>query len=486
MKLIEQLAIGVCLLATAIQAEAATCVVDASGLIPGSYPDINAALAPSACGSAGSTIHVYCPAAGCTYGSTRVLGRNKINIRSMEVTGSGGPVTINQTLFPWAVQIRKSTGIVFEGIHAYRSNVTGILVQDSDASIVGLIRPFPPRYSRVEAYTGIEVTGDSGVGLSAVGVASNHTAMRIASRGSRHPVVFAEAIALLDNEIAVEMDGGGVTCPAGGGPTLDLRGDFGAAWLNYVMGNVEGFLLHGSSRLRIDHTVLAGNLRTLPGYRAVPLLFELQDASRLEGRNLLAYDNDGYPNPGTPTPWSACTAACTNTPGAILHHETCDEAVLEASTFSDNQNDLIFHLAYALGAGSGLLTLDHVIVADSWGKVLSQSSFFTTSSGCASVSATGSSFWDNSVDSDPAPCMPGSGIDTTWNPAFSYSTFPVTLTGYPVIPAPFAALYLMAAPNEPIVPYPQPPNLYLGRDWTVDGVTPDADQALDMGYHNPK
>jgi len=410
----------------------------------------------------------------------------------MELTGTGGPVNLTPTTDPWALKIERSARSNFEGFNAITSDTDAVLIDKSNRIIFsGPSTLATPRYTIVSAGdTAVHIRSKSRVTLGAIAMSDSGIGLSLENDGGRRPRVVAEGVAFTNNEIAGKLTGGRTYCKPKKGPSLDILGDFNLSWLNYVMNNVEGFLLSGSAILNIDHTVMGGNLHRVPSYRSTGYLFELNEASRLVGRNLAVYNNDMDPNAGISTAWSTCVGPCINTPGKILHHETCDEAIFESSSFVDNQTDLVFHLDYASGAGSGRLTLDHVMVANSWGKVLSESSFFSTSTGCAAVNSIDSYLWDNRVDVDPASCMPAD-LTNTWDPLVVSTGAPASLSSLPDIPTPLTSLYLMTS-LEPTPGYPHQPDLYKPtstRNWTVDGTTIDdlseAVPALDVGYHNP-
>ena len=130
---------------------------------------------------------------------------------------------------------------------------------------------------------------------------------------------------------------------------------------NYIMQNDEGIHAKGDAKVEIEHTIFAGNLRH-PVMAMKPAVLKASEDSELVIRNCLFYDNDAYPNPGKQVEWSSWSPAtcpgccggssCVNSAGRILTHETSVHVMIEASSFIDNQCDLVFHVENT-GTSSG-------------------------------------------------------------------------------------------------------------------------------------
>jgi hypothetical protein len=460
----------------------AACVVDPTQTSPyfPSYMSVNQALADPACSAPGSLIEIWCPAGGCTDSKVVVNGLSDITIRSMELTVGAGAVTFSGVGPDPALEVQSATGIVIEGISVFTAAQRAVGVLDSTVTFIGLGALATPRYGQVlGGLTGMVVAGFSSVDLSWMGFTGALTGLRLDSPGGVPPSVHATGVAFQDNELAVDVIGPPLGCPPPGGTALpallEIRSDFDVAWLNYVMHNVEGFHLSGRADLRIDHTVLATNLYQMAAGGFNPLLFSVSDSSRLEARNILAYDNDMTPA------FTGPYAGGVNTAGYILLHQSCDESIFRASTVVNNAADIVFGVD-----GSGRVTLDHTLAAGNWGKVLSMSSWYVAHGfTCPPVSAIAANFKGNRINADPAACLPPAPmLNTTWNPRVTLPPLPPPryLFTYPDIPAPRTDLYFIRKRSP--LPTPLPPDLYLGRQWTVDGIHPDTNK-LDVGYHNP-
>lgn len=459
---------------------AATCTVEPAGPTAGNYLSVSEALSAGGCDAPGSVIEISCPAPGCSDFDVKIDGLTDITVRSLESSGDG-PVTLSATpagaATGPAVKVTGSTGIVFDGISDYVSTKTAVEVEDSDVTFMGPTVSGIQRYGDLDGIKGMEAKGLSDVLLKWMGSSGGRIGLRLVSTDSGSPTVTAKGVALLDNIQAVEVFGASGGCGTTFLPAaLKFRSDFETAWLNYVMGNVEGFRLRGWSELLMDHTVLASNIYQLPPNGGNPELFDVRGASRLKVRNSLLYDNDTIPGlsgrwPGPPTGAPA---------GTILQHESCGKSSFQASSVINNAADLVFNMG-----GSGKLELDHTLVSGTWGKVISMSSYYVSHGNtCPPITTIATNFRGNNIDADPGVCTPPSpGLDTTWKPGVTVSpNTPRTLTGYPDVPAPWTDLYLINK-REPI-PYALPSNLYMGRDWSVNGINPDK-KRLDVGYHNP-
>jgi hypothetical protein len=461
---------------------AATCTVDPTGSsgLPGTFTSVNAALF-GGCGSPGSVVEIWCPVAGCTDSDLLISGLTDVTIRSLEAGGGSGPVTLAAVGAPQAVRVTGSTNIRFEGISRYESPHTGVQIEDSEVTLLGpstgAATAIAQRYAAISgSVQGMLVWGDSKVTARWVGWADSQTGLRMVETPSGEPVVSASGVAFLDNGLAADVAGPPGGCPAASpGTVLDIRSDFETAWLNYVMGNVEGFRLRGRAQLAIDHTVLANNLVQMGPGGTNPVLFEVLDSSRLEARNVLVFDNDMLPG------LTLAFAGGFNVAGIILQHLSCAESIFTASTVVNNASDLVFGID-----GSGRLTLDHTVVAGNWGKVLSMSSWYVSHGNtCPPVDPIAAHFWGNRIDADPAVCLPppAAGLRTTWNPRVKTSlATPRELAAYPDVVAPWTDLYLIRR-RQP-VPYALPAALYVDRLWSVNGKSPDLVR-LDVGYHNP-
>jgi len=285
------------------------------------------------------------------------------------------------------------------------------------------------------------------------------------------PTVKLSGAAFLHNRLAASVAGPMVGCNSATQALLEVRGDT-TAWLNYVLDNNEGFRLTGRSVLVLDHGVLANNL-DVPGPFPNAYLFRVADSSHVEVRNALIYDNDA--RPGLTGPWPG---GGLNTASIIYSSTSCAASSFVASTVVNNAADLMFNIG-----GTGLLTLDHVAIAGNWGKVLSMSGYYVAHGNtCPPLTIIGTTVWNNAVLADPAVCQPPGLIG--WNPGAVPNNPPRTLVNYPAIdPAP-TAIYLIGL-LQPLVT-PLPAGLYVGRPWSVDGITNDTNNVLDVGYHNPQ
>ncbi|MEZ4360097.1 MAG: hypothetical protein R3B48_07950 [Kofleriaceae bacterium] len=474
MTLFVRLALTLGLVVAGAGRAAADCTVDPGGALglPGGYPTINAALADPACLSAG-VINVVCQPAGCTDTNVLINGLSNVTIRALEVPGVNGPAVLIGTGGNPAVVITNSSEIAIEGFSSILGPPFAVWIDASKVNLVGPTVGGVARYLDLTSPggTAMKVNGDSQVDVTQVGFHASTTGLELTAAGGLGPSVTARAVAFLDNGQAVDMVG-----PAGGcGPSpatvLNVDGDGGGAWLNYVMRNVNGFRLRGRSSVQLDHTVLASNLYTMaaPGNET---LFAVRDASRLEARNALIYDNDAHP--GLTGPF----AGGFNTGSVLLDHTSCDQSSFIASTVINNAADITFGVG-----GSGRLVLDHTLVAGNWGKTLSMSSYYVAHGNtCPPLSLTAAAVWGNKLIADPVACLPPPLI-VGWNPnpIVSAST-PRTIVGYPTVPAPWTDLYLINH-LEPFV-YALPVGLFLGRPWSVDALHDDVAD-LDVGYHNP-
>ncbi|EDM75121.1 hypothetical protein PPSIR1_34088 [Plesiocystis pacifica SIR-1] len=450
-------------------AQAATCQVDPTGSFGMPHPSIDDALSSGGCDQPGSVIEVYCPAWGCSQGSTTIHGLDQIYVLSAELWGYG-PATLTSSYSGAAVSIENSREILFEGFAQIAGEDVGVAVIDSRVIVIG--SHAHGRYTDIGGHgAGIYAEGDSRLDLVWVAVTESGRGMSLQGTHSGAPHVLAEGFAATWNEVAVFSEGSP-------GPVLEVRSDFGPTMHNYIVSNVEGVELRGESDAVFDHTIVAGNLRMWPGSPTDPEVFNVQDHASLSLRNALIYDNDSVPNPGVLLPWSACGGgpSCHNTPGRILEHGSSKLVSLEASTIIDNQTDIVINLD---GAGGGGIVVDHTVFANNWGKVFSTSSYYP---GCPSIINHDSFLWDNRVGVDPSSCDPGFGHG--WDPhAMPGAVTPDAMLGFPHFMGPYADLYRVHV-LEPSPSYALPANLYLGPDWSVDGATADADP-LDVGYHNP-
>jgi hypothetical protein len=462
--------------AFATHAYAQVCDVDPTGSLGYPFGTIEDALTNGGCDQPGSEIVVHCPEWGCGHPATEIQRLDKITIMSGENPDKPeGPVWFDGKSDPWAVRVVDSRDIRFLGFSGYYTREIAIDVVDSSVRVAGPQELGFPFYADVQGWMGVHVAGASEVELAWVGVRGNTRGMRIESTANGTPKVSATGLAVLDNVVAVEMAGLSTTCPAPAGPLLAIHGDFGPTWLNYVMGNDEGFLLSGDARLEIDHTVLGGNLRHHPPNRANGFLFDLRDASKIYARNIVVYDNDRIVNPGVALPWSQTQGP--NTASIVLWHASCEKSSILASSFVDNESDLLFHLDTS---GTGRMILDHIVAANNSGKTISASGFWP---GCPQLDVTGSMFWENRTGMDPPACEAGF-TQTTNNVDPSIITAPDTddqLPSYPKIVDPSDHIYRLD-PFEPNT-LPAPAGLYSWKDWGVDG-SADIDAEIDVGFHN--
>jgi hypothetical protein len=288
------------------------------------------------------------------------------------------------------------------------------------------------------------------------------------------PFVQITGAAFLRNDIAARITGPQSNCAGVLPPpaTLELRGDT-TAWLNYVFENHEGFDLFGRSVLRIDHGVLANNLDQVIGPFNNAYLFHVANASWVEVRNALIYDNDATPNLTPPYAGGGM-----NTASIIYSSTSCAQSSFTAATIVNNAADLIFNIG-----GTGLLALDHVAIAGNYAKVLSMSGYYVHHGNtCPPLALTGVTVWNNKTIADPVACLPPSLI--SWNPNAVPNNPPRTLASYPAIDPPLTANHLINR-LEPTMT-PPPAGLFGGRPWSVDGITSEDTVRLDVGYHNPR
>ncbi len=462
------------------EAHAQVCQVDPTGSLGHPHATVDDALTSGGCDAPGSEIIVFCPSGGCAHPAITLENLVDVSITSGEFTaapGKSGPVRIEAPSDPAAVRVTGSDGIELLGFRGIEAAEHGLEIIDSIVRVAGPQEYGVPGYMDIRAPTGAgaRVRGGSDLTLEWVGITGSRKGLDIASNGGGAPFVSARGVVLLGNLTAAVMTGGTTSCPASGGPELEIRSDFDVAWLNYIMGNDEGFLLRGASVLSLDHAVLGGNLRNRPVSRSNGMLFELRDAASLVGRNLAVYDNDRIRNPGVALPWSQSHGP--NTASIILWHDSCEKSTIRASSFVDNESDLVFHMDAGVSPGS--LRLEHVVVANSSGKTISASGFAPS---CPALDVTGSMLWENRTIMDPPHCA-ASFQDTTTNVDPGVVTSPQTpdtLPNYPGIKPPPFDLYLLDR-HEPT--HEQTPvDLYPAKKWGVDG-TPDVDD-LAVGFHN--
>lgn len=462
------------------EAHAQICKVDPTGALGHPLASVDEALTSGGCDAPGSEIIVYCPPDGCVHPAITLENLVDVSITSGEFAatpGKFGAVRIEALSDPAAVRVTGSDEIELLGFRGIEAGEHGLEIIDSIVRVAGPQEYGVPGYMDIKAPTGAgaRVRGGSDLTLEWVGITGSRSGLDVASDGNGVPFVSARGVALLHNLTAAVMTGGTNSCPSSGGPELEIRGDFDVAWLNYIMGNDEGFLLHGASVLSLDHAVLGGNLRNRPASTSNGMLFELRDAASIVGRNLVVYDNDRIPNPGVALPWSQSHGP--NTASIIMWYDSCAKSTIRASSFVDNESDLVFHMD--AGASPGALRLEHIVVANSSGKTISASGF---APGCPDLDVTGSMLWENRTIMDPPHCA-GSFQATTTNVDPGVVTSPQTvdtLATYPDIKPPPFDLYLLDR-HEPMHE-PPPVDLYPAKEWGVDG-SPDGDD-LAVGFHN--
>ena len=211
----------------------------------------------------------------------------------------------------------------------------------------------------------------------------------------------------------------------------------------------------------------------MPGPFPNAYLFRVEDSSHVEVRNALIYDNDA--TPGLTGPYNGGF----NTASIIYTSTSCAASSFVASSIVNNAADLVFNIG-----GAGLLTLDHVAIAGDWGKVFSMSGYYVAHMNtCPPLTIIGTTVWNNSVLADPVVCQPPGLI--FWNPNAVPNNPPRTLVNYPTLDPPPPAIYLINL-FEPNTAAALPPGLYVGRPWSVNGITDESDNVLDVGYHNPR
>jgi hypothetical protein len=433
------------------------CEVDPTGQFGYPYATIEDALAND-CDAPGSVIEVYCPEQGCEHPGVALDRLSDLELRSAEDGVKYGPVRLVDPKRAYLVHVRDSSDIRFIGFSGYEGEISGFEIESSSVLVEGPGKSFGPRYADV---SGIEVAvmvrGASEVTLQWVGAWKSGTGIEMHSDPSGVPRVTARGLMLLGNDRAARLYDG---------PVLDIDSDFDAAWLNYVVDNDQGFLLYGDSRLEIDHSVLSGNLRSAPVQH--PAVFEIRDTSTLVGRNLLVTDNDTRANPGVATPYPPGG----NTPGHILNHYSSGEASFLASSFVDNESDLVFEMVAGL---SGPLTLQHSVLANNLGKVISASGFFP---GCPTTTHSKSVFWANFNHMNPVACFGGIVQDPGSVPSAGIVDI---VSAFPLLTPPLPDLYLLDAFEAGSLSAPA--DLFPVGKWGVDLNADTGD--LDVGFHDP-
>lgn len=93
---------------------------------------------------------------------------------------------------------------------------------------------------------------------------------------------------------------------------------------NYVLRNsVDGLRVEGASNLFVDHTIFAGNLRSVPANTETGLLTQSENG-QIVARQTLAYDNGQTPQ---------------NASIYIAFNNSCKEMFIYSSTFADNETE---------------------------------------------------------------------------------------------------------------------------------------------------
>lgn len=446
------------------------------------YPTVPDALAGDCDGSdpAGDQILVICKAGTgpCTQDAFELIGRQNV-----QVAAYGDPTVFEGVGSNGAIHVVESEGIEIRGaFDATSTHDPAVFIIHSKVTLVGLPSK---RYASFHADTdaALFVGGKSTVTLDTVSLTESPIGLRTGEIDKLGPRVDGRQVRIFGNQQAGLISGGSGDCGDPSAPSersevvLRLADDYQP---NYVEQNVDGFIVEGNSIFDLEHTILLANLRQSNVMTDAALL-RGRGCGTINARQILAYDNDPWADPGKNIKsWSSTGI------GAVVKTEEYSNAVIESSTFVHNQ------LEYGLWP----TTLDGSItflssVADQTGfKGVPCSTGYFFSDGYSSVYGSGLSDYDGCYCNyhgpvpPPNPICPPNPLDVSIDPG-GWDTSAVTATSpWPALPK---ELYRMQ--RSPFIDLGHTGatiGLFPGGIWATDQTAPTEQigTRIDWGYHS--
>ncbi len=416
------------------------------------------------CNSPQISDHEASPEPGCIYAPFRVVGRTDLLIRAegpgfSSIEGYGVP----------AVEIVNSRQIVLEGGSLMlRSQEPALYIQASEVSVRGI-----PGCSRLRLSSppnaAVMIVGGSSVKLDTVLLQDSQYGMLITA-DSLEPKVDGRELHFLDNRVGARVETGSIDCgeaPDGRPPHLRLTLGRNRQ-PNYVEGHDLGFVLVGSARAQIDHTILVGNLRRATG-ASVYALFLTHGSSYLAARQVLAYDNDNRPDAGREIrDWGSHAAA------NLARAQDCSTIEFFSSTLVHNKVDC------------ALLPVSPSSRVDFWSSIGYQmgnkgaccSSGKIDSGGTSTISGSGLEDWDGN-GCNGGRLAPGNLV---YDPHLEAIDVPASAPW----PAVRSDMYQVGSPRFDTGPKMADPMLFRDVPWSIDGREVESlGTPTDQGYHNP-
>ncbi len=445
---------------------ATVCVVDPTGTNPSGYPDAQSALLGPCDDSNGpDTLIFECPVGQgpCEHQGFLIAGR------PLKIQFAPGDPSVFEGSSGAAIDIRFSQVDIAGTFKAVGVGSAGIEVLDSELRLQGATSNRAVLIGLGNA--ALSVIGKSTVDLERVELRDSELGFQAIPDCSGNPALLGRELWIANNQQAgIEYAVPGA-CP--GMPSAAVSLELGAGLQpNYIEGNDNGFETRGRAELRLGHTIFLSNFRSDPVGSA---LLRARDNSRITAAQILAYDNDAWPDPGQDIPGSPwLTTTLSRTAWAS------DNAVIEirSSTLAHNQIEESLHTD-----GNGLIRFLSSISYQSGNKGVSASLGLFVTDSTSTVFGSGLANYDCAccTITPPTVCTPFPDL-LEIDPAPNLISIPGTSPW----PAVREDLYLMNNVLRDFGPGIASKPLYPLVPWSVDGVIGDALGSLtDGGYHNP-